>query len=42
MLKLSNVHKKYNVAQQWVTVSILSERPLSNQGGSNANKQRLN
>jgi hypothetical protein len=36
MLKLSNVHKKYNVAQQWVTVSILSERPLRNQGGSNA------
>jgi len=23
-------------------VSILSERPLRNQGGSNANKQRLN
>ena len=36
ILKISNVHKKYRMLLRKQTVSILSERPVSNDGGRNA------
>ena len=43
ILKISNVHKKYRMLRKKQPVSILSERPVSDDGDTKvSNKQRLN